>query len=147
MRICSENRAKLKRKKKMKKVSPQICKEFMILTLIDGKFDRLEISKLSLLRSNFVDPFFCIPFHANHWKCPLTGPTELSHWRQEQGINCVLLHLFLLPKKSPIVLLEGFPFSLKDHCQLHWESQTAYPSGSEGFTSSFVLEGGELYGY
>lgn len=66
MRICSENRAKLKRKKKMKKVSHQICKEFMILTLIDGKFDRLEISKLSLLRSNFVDPFFCIPFHANH---------------------------------------------------------------------------------
>ena len=50
----------------MKKVSHQICKEFMILTLIDGKFDRLEISKLSLLRSNFVDPFFCIPFHANH---------------------------------------------------------------------------------
>lgn len=65
MRICSENRAKLG-KKKTKKVTGQICKEFMILTLIDGKFDRLEISKLSLLRSNFVDPFFCIPFHANH---------------------------------------------------------------------------------
>ena len=56
------------------------------------------------------------------------------------------MHLFLLPKKSPIVLLEGFPFSLKNHCQLHWESQTAYPSGSEGSHPALFLGEGSLMG-
>lgn len=92
-------RTRGRRKKEEKNVLTSLLKIYDI----DGNWwqpNRFYVSKLCLLRISTVDGFFCFPFHANHWKCWWTGPDELSHWRREEGINCVLLHSFPTAKEK-----------------------------------------------